>query len=52
MFYESKLKGNKYVWQSKELENKYDKNMLPDIWMAEIKSQKDGLATNRLKKRR
>ena len=37
-YYETKLIENKYLWQSKELENKYDKNQLPEVWMQEIKS--------------
>lgn len=41
MYYENKLIENKYVWQSKELESKYEKKQLPELWMTEIKSQKD-----------
>ena len=41
MYYENKLIENKYVWQSKELESKYEKKQLPELWMTEIKSQKE-----------
>ena len=39
--YENRLIENKYVWRSKEMENKYQKGQLPEAWMDAIDKQKE-----------